>query len=1265
MAFHVYPDYPTDAQLTPQSVPANSVFPVPPAPPMAIDLSVGTGTTKIMRLVTLPLAASDPHVIFKADTGDEVEVSPTGFTFPVFNLPGNTGAEVLDVIMTLDNAASGIYKLELFLFGSASFGIRIKNTDAAAAHEYSWVVADSDADSQQPWISLASPTLQFNVLTNQSVQLGLEVDNQGTGALVIADAAGLALGSTFTLTGVPGAIMPNQAVPSKIQITFAGGASPGPSSATYNIASNDTIAPNPSVLRNRIALSAKTGKLEIALVLDGSGSMGAKPDGTPVGLNDKSRWDWLRSASQDLLDLLNTFASGAGHFAIDTFPNMVNDPTSPESGEIEPVQDISPGNISAAQLALNNSALVPTNSTPMSAGINRALGYFDNDANSKQFNQRFMILMSDGANNLPPDPSTLFQTGPTSFTAYNVNALTIGFGLLTATIYQVNWGLLQQIASWSPAGAFHDSGTGDTGAGVDGVMGLTLHKVFEVALSTALSLSWGMDPRDTLTAASPEKRYSIGVLPYDRKVAFVVRWTTFGRAVQVEVETPNCEIVTAASAPGTPGVFYSSNPLYQIFSFDESYLRNTPPGRPRDGAWNLLVSINPDDGLGDEIFEYSVITDSRLKMQVSFDQKIYYAGDTVGVTARLTLDGLPVRHATVVIEQAGPGQSLDNFLANSIVTAADLSKAQAAAGTTDYNAIGLRSQALQLKGQTFTLGNAPTTKPMTDPGNIGVYRASFSNTSVPGNYDYYVVAIGQTADGVSFRREQQLYMRLDVNPSPAYTLVDVLYQLSAFGVAPSAQVTIYPRNAHLYPLMIDPTSDSRLSVSVQNAQLVGGLVFNGNGSYTQHITYGGGTVPTVGASMNGAVLVPPQLLAPITSLNYPDFVMSYVPGREASPGANVHNDPTAVLGNVATKPKTVFLSLGAFGSVAVGVKNQVIVAQGPNDITIFARLDSDLRSYKVEALPENQTNWVLLGTSPGTTQSFGLAAAGLKTALAVRVSDTSARTFDFSHDASPSPGFSWYGAGLVSTGAPSELPVIASENGVVNGASLLPGLSSGSWVTVKGSNLSVTTRTWGPADIVNGKLPTSLDGTGVTFNGQPGYVYYVSPTQINVVAPPMAAGAVQVQVFSNWGMSQVVTVQAGVVSPGLFLILQNQRYVLALHADGTIVGNPSAIPGVNCSPAAPGETITITGTGFGPTRPPEPPGMVVTKPAPLGEPVTFTVGGVQAALSSAIVHDVGDVTFTLVVPTSLKAGDAAVIATVGGVQSQSGVMITIASPISR
>src|SRR5450759_2484418 len=115
-------------------------------------------------------------------------------------------------------------------------------------------------------------------------------------------------------------------------------------------------------------------------------------------------------------------------------------------------------------------------------------------------------------------------------------------------------------------------------------------------------------------------------------------------------------------------------------------------------------------------------------------------------------------------------------------------------------------------------------------------------------------------------------------------------------------------------------------------------------------------------------------------------------------------------------------------------------------------------------------------------------------------------------------------------------------------------------------------------------MPTQLDGVSVTVNGKAAYVYYISPSQVNVLTPPDAMqGAVPVQLTSA-GFTSGTSVQAQPVSPSLFVI-NGGPYVLATHADGSLLGPASLYPGVT-TPAQPGETIVVYGNGFGTTSPP-------------------------------------------------------------------------------
>lgn len=117
---------------------------------------------------------------------------------------------------------------------------------------------------------------------------------------------------------------------------------------------------------------------------------------------------------------------------------------------------------------------------------------------------------------------------------------------------------------------------------------------------------------------------------------------------------------------------------------------------------------------------------------------------------------------------------------------------------------------------------------------------------------------------------------------------------------------------------------------------------------------------------------------------------------------------------------------------------------------------------------------------------------------------------------------------------PPQIPVI-SRNGVVNGASNVPGVGSGSWITIYGSNLSSTTRTWGSGDFQANRLPVILDGVSVTVNNRDALIYFVSPTQLNVLHnDDTGTGTVNVVVSNARGTSAPVQANLQRYAPGLF-----------------------------------------------------------------------------------------------------------------------------------
>jgi len=220
---------------------------------------------------------------------------------------------------------------------------------------------------------------------------------------------------------------------------------------------------------------------------------------------------------------------------------------------------------------------------------------------------------------------------------------------------------------------------------------------------------------------------------------------------------------------------------------------------------------------------------------------------------------------------------------------------------------------------------------------------------------------------------------------------------------------------------------------------------------------------------------------------------------------------------------------------------------------------------------------------------------------------------------------------------------------VADAASYQPGFASATWVAIFGTNLSATTQTWQGSDFVNGLLPTKLDGVSVTINGKPAYVEYISPTQINVLAPDdPATGAVPVQVTTAEQKSNSVTAQKQQFAPAWFTFTGG--YVAALHADYSYV--------LTTSPAKPGETVLLYGTGFGPTSPALPTGSLVTTQEQLANSVQITIGGVSVTAEFAGLTESGLYQFNVTVP-SIPDGNAAVVATIGGVATQTGVSLPV------
>ena len=241
---------------------------------------------------------------------------------------------------------------------------------------------------------------------------------------------------------------------------------------------------------------------------------------------------------------------------------------------------------------------------------------------------------------------------------------------------------------------------------------------------------------------------------------------------------------------------------------------------------------------------------------------------------------------------------------------------------------------------------------------------------------------------------------------------------------------------------------------------------------------------------------------------------------------------------------------------------------------------------------------------------------------------------------------------------PPAAPAI-SANGVVNGASFQPGVGANSWVTIKGTNLASQTDDWSHS-IVNGALPTSLDGVSVSMGGKPAYVYFISPGQLNVLAPDVPAGPTTVTVTAG-GASASFATAATAYGPAFFTWPGNQ--VVATRQDYSYAAKAGTFAGATTVPAKPGDVLILWATGFGPTMPAVPLGVPVPSSGgyPTATAPTVTINNTPATVYGAALApgSAGLYQIAIQVPTTLADGDWPIQATIGGIASPAGTILTL------
>lgn len=223
---------------------------------------------------------------------------------------------------------------------------------------------------------------------------------------------------------------------------------------------------------------------------------------------------------------------------------------------------------------------------------------------------------------------------------------------------------------------------------------------------------------------------------------------------------------------------------------------------------------------------------------------------------------------------------------------------------------------------------------------------------------------------------------------------------------------------------------------------------------------------------------------------------------------------------------------------------------------------------------------------------------------------------------------------------------------VVNTASLQPVVSPGSMVTIFGTSLGPPV--FSAEYDSTGLYPTRFVDTTVTFNGIVAPLLYMSPGQINAVAPYRLAGQRTAEVVvAHYGQtSPAFSVPVTDTSPAIFTASQGrggQGAILNVPANPSDLTAYSFNSGDN--PAAPGSAISLFVTGFGVWDDTVPDASIsITARSFRAKPVSLSIGGQPATIlyaGAAPYQTMGMLQVNALVPPNAASGPQPLVLAIG------------------
>ncbi|MEO8027936.1 MAG: hypothetical protein ABI823_15735, partial [Bryobacteraceae bacterium] len=378
-----------------------------------------------------------------------------------------------------------------------------------------------------------------------------------------------------------------------------------------------------------------------------------------------------------------------------------------------------------------------------------------------------------------------------------------------------------------------------------------------------------------------------------------------------------------------------------------------------------------------------------------------------------------------------------------------------------------------------------------------------------------------------------------------------------------------------------------------------------------------------------------------------------------APGANNTPLQIPITLNI-TQPQLLTLSAST-----LAYNFQIGAGTNPAAQTVTVTSTGGAATFAATAAVQQPTGgtWLSVAPSSGTTAlSNGQYVAALS--VAVNPSGLGAGTYNGTISVTSPIAGQPIVVSVTLTVLAQAVPVI---NSVLNAASNQPGaVAPGEIMAIKGMLLGPIT----PVDYranPPGSLLPNLAGVRVLFDGFPGSPYYVSSTQVNVIAPYEIAGRIVTTVVVEYQgqRSAGQTYQVAATNPGIFTLDSTGSGPGAIvNQDGTINGPPGLTTAYTTIGAPRGSSVAIFATGYGQTDVPSTTGCITpgTRLYNSALPVSVTVGGIPVVpdfAGAAPLSVCGFMQINIKVPQGAALGSNLITFTVGGVTSPATSTITV------